>query len=466
MAENSFQQTGIAAQDGIPEKRIEWTWHHLLPGAALAIYLFTPILIWQLGLPDALKDSADLLVIAMIALSIAHMFTADHIPGYFLVILMLTITGVIVASFEGQALLVTVWGWWMMFRFPMVGLFAYLLPNWPKRLAAKIPQWLLYLLALQVAVQFLLYLSGVRDFDNLAGTFGRKGVGAYILFIVIVIAVALGKWLVKGEWKMLVLTLALSSFASALGEMKFFIIAAPMLAGITLGIHLLRGGQIRKLIVYIIFFLFASAAFIYGYDRFIVQNLGRPPLEEFLNEDRRQRYLENVRGAGGEQYRLGRNTEAEYGWQLIQRDTATLFFGYGLGTRQNSPQLGIVGVGLEESLYGDLVGRTLLVMMYEMGLTGLLVMLAFVVFSAVILYRAASRSPDDDLDVLRYGVILFTMLWPFLIWYKSVWLRVEPMLIYWLLWGYIMHFSIGPYYEKTRLRLLSRSEMRIRERLQ
>ncbi len=463
MTEKIIQHAAVSPHEDVQKESIKWSWHHLLTGAAITIYLFTPIVIWQLGLPAAVKDSADLLVLAMLALSLAHMITTDHFPGYFLVILALTITGAIVATFEGQAFLATVWGWWMMFRFPMVGLFAYLLPNWSRQLAAKIPKWLLYILALQVVVQILLYLSGVRDFDNLAGTFGRKGVGAYILFIVIVLAIALGRWLVKGDWKMLALTLALSAFASALGEMKFFIIAAPMLAGITLAIHLLRGGQIRRLIVYIIFFLFASAAFVYGYDRFIVQNLGRPPLEEFLNEDRRERYLENVRGEG-DIYRLGRNTEAEYGWQLIQRDTATLLFGYGLGTRQNSPQLGIVGVGLEDSIYGDLVGRTLLVMMYEMGLTGLLAFLAFVVFSAVILYRAAADDPDDDLNVIRYGVMIFTLIWPFLIWYKSVWLRVEPMLIYWLLWGYIMHFSIGPYYVESRIGPAKKTEAQIAPR--
>jgi hypothetical protein len=87
--------------------------------------------------------------------------------------------------------------------------------------------------------------------------------------------------------------------------------------------------------------------------------------------------------------------------------------------------------------------------MYEMGLTGLLALLIFVIISATILYRAAVQDSDKDLNVIRYGVMLFTLIWPFLIWYKSVWLRVEPMIIYWLLWGYIMHFSTGPYYVKN-----------------
>ena len=448
MAEETIRQMEFTLESESREDNIEWAWYHLLPAVSLAIYIFTPIMIWKFGLPDEVKYFADLIVIAMIALAVAHMVTIDRIPGYFMAIMALTVISAIVATFEGQSPSVTAWGWWMMFRFPMVGLFAYLLPNWPRQLAAKIPWWMLYLLAFQVLVQAVLYATGTRDFDDLAGTFGKKGVGAYILFIVIVLVIALGQWLVKGEWKMLASTLALGAFASALGEMKFFVIAAPLLASITLILHLLRGGQLRKLFVYLIFFALAASAFFYGYDRFIVQGLGRPSLEEYLNEDKRDNYLENVRG-GGDEYRLGRNTEAQYGWELIQRDPATLLFGYGLGTRQNSPQLGLTGVGLDESLYGDLVGRTLLVMMYEMGLVGLFALLVLIVLSAAILYRSALQDPDEDMNVLRYGVLIFTIIWPFLIWYKAVWIRVEPMLLYWLLWGFVMHFSIGPYFVKS-----------------
>ncbi len=454
MANETIQQMGFVPEAESNQESIQWTWHHLLPLAAIGIYLFTPIIIWRLGIPDQIKFVADLIVIGMIALAIAHMMVTDHFPGYFLVIFAFTVTGVIVATFEGQSPLVTTWGWWMMFRFPMVGLFAYLLPNWPKQLAAKIPQWLLYLLAFQVLVTLALYLTGTREFDDLAGTFGKKGVGAYILFILIVLAMSFGKWLVSGEWKMLAITLALSSVSSALGEMKFFVLAAPLLAAITLTIHLIRGGQIRRLLTYLMLIIVASSLFLYGYDKLIVDNLGRPPIANFLNEDRRERYLDNVR-YGTLAYRLGRNTEVEYGWERIQRDTPTLLFGYGLGTRQYSPSLGIAGKGLEKGIYGNLVGRTLLVMMYEMGLTGLLLMLAFVVISAVTLFRAAAQDEDDDLNVLRYGMIIFTLIWPFLIWYKSVWLRVEPMIVYWLLWGFIMHFSVGPYSVRSKIQTVA-----------
>jgi len=187
-------------------KTFEWRWYHLLPVVAAAIYTFTPILSFKFGIPGAVKFLGDLLVMAMMGLAIGRMLTRDRIPGAFLVIIALTIIGVIVATFEGQSSDVTAYGWWMMFRFPLVGLYVYLVPDWPKSVTAWIPKVMLYLLAFQVSVQVTFYLLGSRDYDSLAGTFGYFGIGAFTSFIFLVLSLALGKWLAKGEWKMLILT--------------------------------------------------------------------------------------------------------------------------------------------------------------------------------------------------------------------------------------------------------------------
>ena len=439
---NLRPSSGQHSQDR--EQTSVWRWYpHLLPVAAAAIYMFTPILTWRFGVPDAIKFLGDLIVIAMIGLAIGRMLLTNRIPGAFLVILAVTIIGGIVAAFEGQSSDVTFYGWWMLFRFPMVGLYVYLIGDWPRNTAALIPKVMLYLLGFQVVVQILLYLSGVRDFDNLAGTFGHKGVGPFIYFVFFVLALALGKWLAIGEWKMLAIALLLGSIASAIGEMKLFLIATPLMAAAALGIHLLRGAQLRRVVLYLAFFAVAAASFLLAYDRFIVQGLGKPPLEDFLNSEKRDRYLDFARGAG-DFYRLGRNSEVEYGWQLIQRDETTLLFGHGLGTRQYSPELGLIGAGVQGSLYGLFVGRSLLVMIYEMGLVGITAMLLFALLTSAYLFRAVSRVGDADMNVIRYGVLLYTLFWPVWIWYSAVWIMAAPAVLYWMIWGYVIHYTVNP----------------------
>lgn len=421
----------------------EWHWYHLLPIAAAAIYIFTPILSWKFGVPGVIKFAGDALVIVMIALAFGRMLRVDHIPGAVLVVLALTLIGAIVAVFEGQSNFVTFYGWWMMFRFPMVGLFVYLVPDWPKSVPALLPRVLVGLLAFEVLVQIGLYFTGTREFDDLAGTFGYKGVGPFVYFILLVLSLALARWLVQGDWKMLFSTLALGSLAAAMGEMKLFIIAAPLLAILALGFHLLRGAQPRKVFFYVVFFVAAAATFLYAYDRLIVQELGQTPLDAYLNSERRDRYLDYTRqSGGGTNYLLGRNSELEYGWQSIQRDTTTLLFGHGIGSRQYSPELGLVGTGVEASVYGNYVGRSLLVMMYEMGLFGLLFLVGFSFLTAIVLYRAAKRDSDLDMNVIRFGVLFYTLFWPLWLWYKAIWIMPAPSILYWMLWGYAMQFSV------------------------
>ena len=102
IVEETFELDSLTVQDDARESGSEWKWYHFLPIAAAAIYIFSPIFVWQLGLPGAVKFLGDVIVIAMIGLAIGRMILIDHIPGAFLVILALTIIGALVAAFEGQ----------------------------------------------------------------------------------------------------------------------------------------------------------------------------------------------------------------------------------------------------------------------------------------------------------------------------------------------------------------------------
>ncbi len=430
----------------IVEEKETWRWYHLLPLAAIAIFVFTPTLTWRFGLPGAIRYIGDLLVVLMILLAIIRMLTADRIPGAFLLIIALSIIGIIVAAFEGQVFLATLWGWWTTFRYPLVGIYVYLVPDWPKSIPARLPKIMVGILAVQVLFQFILMGLGIPLGDQISGTFGRKGTGFLILFIMQVVALALGGWLSKGDSKLLLISLALGGASSVLGEMKLFLIATPAMAVTAFGIHLLRRGQVRRSLVFLLFLIAAVVGYYTAYNRIFTQATGAPSLEAFLDGDKFDRYLNQVRQPeGGGRYHIGRGLAGEFAWNAIQRDTATTLFGYGLGTNQISATFGLTGAGFDSNSYGVVLGSTtLMVLMQEMGLVGVAVFVFFIIATIFILYRATLRRPDPDLDVIRFGVILYTLFWPLWIWYNSAWIMNGPAILYWVIWGYIVQKSIKP----------------------
>jgi hypothetical protein len=51
---------------------------------------------------------------------------------------------------------------------------------------------------------------------------------------------------------------------------------------------------------------------------------------------------------------------------------------------------------------------------------------------------------------LRYGLLLFSLFWPVWLWYASVWVMRAPMLLYWMLLGYIFNREIAAYFDKQQ----------------
>lgn len=423
--------------------REAWHWYHLLPLVGMFIFVITPTLSWQFGVPESIRHIGDISVLLMIVLLIVRMLTIDRIPGAFMIILALSIFGILVASFEGQVFLGSLWGWWTTFRYPMVGLYVYLVPNWPKSVPNKLLQIGLAVLALQVLTQAALYATGIPPGDFLSGTFGRKGTGLLIVFVMLVVALGFGHWLSKGGLKYLFSILALGAISSVLGEMKLFIIVTPLMALIAFVIHLLRRGQIRKSIFLVVFMGLALVGYFIFYNFAVSKGTGAPSLEAFLESDKFDRYLTQVRYSDDRgAYHIDRGIAGQFAWNAIQRDTATLFFGYGLGTSQISKTFGLTGAGFDSNSYGVVLGSTaLMILIQEMGLVGVGVFGIFMLVTIYILFKATKQDPNPDLDILRFGTILFTIFWPVWIWYNSVWYMNGPAIIYWAIWGYIIQQS-------------------------
>ena len=422
-----------------------WTRYSPLLILALAVDLLTPYLIWQGWMPASVRWLSDMAVALMLVVVCFRMLAFDHLPRAVLVILGVSLIGITVASFEGQNATATAWGWWRMFKYPLVGIFVYLQPQWPEKLGKRLGKFLIIILGLNLLFQIAQYLSGQPAGDDLAGTFGRRGVGPLMFFVVFVVCLALGQWIVNEDWKILLFVLICGIGASVLSEIKIFPFVLLILGVLTLAIYMIRGGQFRKFAQYLLLLCLIIFVFVSAYNKVVADTRGTRRFEEYLNLTTSETYLNNVHRGEYGQYSLGRSFALKYGWNVIQRDAATFLFGTGLGSRGTSKSLGITGRSLEQGFYGSASGTSMLVMMQEMGVVGLAVFGGIVVWIANTLVKDIKRNPGSDDVALRFGLLLFTLCWPLWLYYHRVWDFSVAMILYWGTMGYVFSKSHKPY---------------------
>ena len=403
--------------------------------------LFTPFLIWKGLIPASLRWVSHGAVAFMILIVVFRMIAFNRIPVVFWIILIISVTGFLVAILNGQGITATVWGWWLMFQYPMVCLFAYLQPEWPRNYAKWLLMSCIAVLALEVVWQLGQYFTGTLPGDQLAGTFGKNGTGNLILFIIFTLCLSLGYWLTNHNWIQLVLVFVLGVISSVLGEMKFFLAVAFVLGGVTLIIYMVKGNHFWRIIPYAFLLVLALVGFIFIYDSVVPYAETHPLMSYFTDPKILLNYLGfSKQTTVGQSYYfdLGRNFAISYGWEQINKDPLTLLFGYGLGARSESQSLGIVGRGIEAGNLGITSGTSLLVIMQEMGLFGLLALLYFVVVIVVAMVKQIREHPESDANSMRYGILFFTVMWPVWLWYNAAWTLRVPMLLYWSALGFVL----------------------------
>lgn len=442
------QSYGAFAPDRHAEREVaaeqsRWQWgrYPLLLFFALAVDILTPFLIWKNMLPSATRWLSDAAILVMLLWMLARMFAFNRFPLAFPFALALALIGATTAVLEGQAALATVWGLWVMFRYPLLGLFTYLQPTYGDKFAAQIKWACMALLGFQVFVQLMQFATGEIAGDDLAGTFGYRGVGQLSNLLFFITCVALGHWLAKRDLRLLVWVAALGVVASSLGAIKFFTAALTILTLISLIIYLMRGGRLSHLFIPLVLLALAGAIYLTFYNTVVadVRDDSRP-FENYLNLDTALNnftLLEFDTRTG--RYQFGRLFALTYGWQLIQRDTPTLLFGMGVGARNESRSLGIIGSGLLEDHYGVTSSTSILVLMQEIGLFGLTMFALFIGWVVVALWRAARADPHSDLAVLCYALILFSLCWPIWLWYHQIWVFSVTMMLYWGTMGYVFN---------------------------
>lgn len=433
-----------------PEERSRGNSYSLLLLLALSLDLVTPFLIWKGVLPEFTRWVSHAVVALMLVGVYTRMMAFDRVPGALWAIAGISAVGVSVALYQGQGFAATAWGWWLMFQFPLVGIFAYLQPRWPRSLWKYLKIACVSILSLELLIQIAQYLTGETPGDSLAGTFGEKGVGPLIVFVLFCLCIAMGEFLVSREWKPLLIVLVLGSVSSTLGEIKFFPFAVATLGFLTLFIAVFQTGRIGQLIKYFALFAMVIGLFFVGYDAIVVPARGSESLTSYLNLETLGEYLggfEETEGEGiyGTKIHPGRNYALLHGWNEINDNLLSLVAGNGLGARAESQTLGIIGEGLLRDTSGVSTSTSLLVILQEYGLLGIILMGSVVLWITIRLLTDIRKNPYSRANALRYALLLFSILWPVWLYYHRVWTFRVPMLLYWSTLGYVLRNSVGNY---------------------
>jgi hypothetical protein len=369
------------------------------------------------------------------------MLAFKKIPPAFWVIVFLSGAGMIISILKGQSVITTIWGWWLMFQYPLAGIYLYLEPKWPKEYTKLLINILVAVLAFEVLVQMGQYATGQVPGDQLAGTFGKNGTGNLVLFLILVMCFTLGQWIQTKKWKLLIVALGLSGISSVLGEMKLFYLTVALLALIALFIYIRREKQLWRLLPAITIMILVAGIFVPIYNAIIPSTSGIE-LQDYLTDPtlltKYLTFTSRSASQGTYYYDIGRNYAIQYGWEKISSDPLYLLLGYGLGARSESVSLGIAGRALLEGELGFSSGTSLLVMLQEMGLTGMIILGIFILMVVVILMHQVRQNPSSSANALRYGLVFFTLLFPLWLWYNMAWTLRVPMLIYWSTLAYVL----------------------------
>jgi hypothetical protein len=413
----------------------------LLPILAVCVDLFTPYLIWKGILPSPVRWLSHATVAAMILVSILRMIGFDNVPRFFWFIVAIAMIWSYIAIGNGQEILPTIWGVWLLFQFPFVALFIYLQPVIPGHLPAYILKYGLMALLIEVIVQLVQYVSGVLPGDDIAGLFGKNGTGNLVLFNILICCFYLGHWITSREWKGLVIALGLCTVSSILGEMKLFLLAIVIIGSLAIILYALKYQVPAKMFFLFILLFVGLSAFVYLYNMIIPEATDVPIQTYIISPNKLIEYLNRTarfNESGVIYSNIGRVYAVKLGWNSLQTNPITFLFGYGLGTRSESQSLGTTGIAFATDDFGLTVGTSLLVIMQEMGIIGLALFAFFCIWFLLDLFRNIRNHPESPATGMRYALFLFSIFWLLWLWYATTWTMRVPMLLYWISVGYVL----------------------------
>lgn len=417
----------------------------LLPVLALTVDLLIPYLSWKGYVPSTFRWISHICIAGMIAIICFRMLVNNGIPKVFIPILCLSVLGLSTAALNHQGVTATIWGWWLMFQFPLVGIFCFLQTKWPAKVTPMIITAGCGLVLFELGVQVFQYIMGQKPGDNLAGSFGAYGTGSLVILILLVICLGFGRWIVSHNWKLIAFLLGISYGCSLLGEMKLFLFAAIAIGAVACVLYVIYNKDFVRPFIIILAIGVMGFAFLKLYSLVIPESSTLSFIGLLNNPEAFMKYLnfsDKTVVNGMYVYDMGRNRWVEYAWQSINGDITTLLFGFGLGSRSESQALGLAGSSLITGGLGLNTGTTLVVLLQEIGLVGMTLLGLFFLWVVGSLLISIKRHPRSNLTEIRLGLILFTLFFPLWLWYNTVWILRVPMLLYWALLGYVMNPNV------------------------
>ena len=127
----TFQADQVEAEKAARAASVTRQWWFRLLAVLFIAEFIVPFILWQAGLPRSLDVFKELAAGLVVAVLFAYMMLRDRIPAAFLFILAVTLIWSLVSLLDGQGIRATFWGWRRLLKYPLVGVFAFLVPRWP-----------------------------------------------------------------------------------------------------------------------------------------------------------------------------------------------------------------------------------------------------------------------------------------------------------------------------------------------
>jgi hypothetical protein len=229
--------------------------------------------------------------------------------------------------------------------------------------------------------------------------------------------------------------------SSILAENKIFPFAIGLMGLATLTLSMLRSrssrkGRVRQEILFVVTVLIGIALFSQAYDAMApVARLY--PMRVIVDPDFLKDYMAIVQ-SGPEKYDVGRNYALLHVWQELSSSPAAILFGQGLGSHGVSQEFGTVGTSIRSGDLGLFAGSSLVVILGELGLVGLVIVIGTLAGLVRILWKSIHGNDGCSSLYLRYGLVIFSIMWPIWLWYASAWVYPVVTTLYWASVGYLI----------------------------
>lgn len=401
--------------------------------ATLLVDLLSPLLISSLNVDPQFRYFSTILW-GLIAFKtvLGFRFIRSVDLAIFIIVALYSTLGFVIATLNGQNILITAWGWWLIYKGPILGLYVFQKKSNIRSFTRKILNYGNIILVFEVLVQIIQYSSGVPIGDQLGGTFGEWGTQALATFLIIVFALNLSAWIIRSNGKKLLLIFLLCLISSMLSSTKIFPFVAVVMGVIAIIFRIEYTRRLLMIMPTIIFIVFQVFLMIFIFSKFLPSS----QLDEYgllFNKDTLHEYYFML-AEGEKKFDVGRNIQILLAWNQLKSSklpVSTIYWGDGLGARAESNVLGDTGIALRNNDLGAFSGTSLTVLIGEMGIMGIISMIFFYISVVLTLWISRRRYKSEDIQVLKYGILIFSICWPILLWYASSWSYAIPSFFYW-----------------------------------